>query len=60
MSGWNELSHAIIAYGGSLAGFLGNPSSRLFAHGSGDHADGADPGWPATPLRLPAPTTGPP
>ena len=28
---WDELSHAIIAYGGSLAGFLGNLNKRLFA-----------------------------
>ena len=57
---WDELSHAIIAYGGSLAGFLGNLNRRLFAFGSGDHADRADPGWPAAPPRLPAPATGPP
>ena len=57
---WDELSHAIIAYGGSLAGFLGNLSNRLFACGSGDHADRADPVWPAAPPRLPAPATGPP
>jgi hypothetical protein len=57
---WDELSHAIIAYGGSLAGFLGNLNRRLFAIGSGDHADRADPGWPAAPPRLAAPATGPP
>ena len=57
---WDELSHAIIAYGGSLAGFLGNLNRRLFAFGSGDHADRADPVWPAAPPRLPAPATGPP
>ena len=47
-------------YGGSLAGFLGNLNRRLFAFGSGDHSDRADPGWPAAPPRLPAPATGPP
>ena len=40
---WDELSHAIIAYGGSLAGFLGNLHTRLFAFGSGDQSDRADP-----------------
>jgi hypothetical protein len=57
---WDEISHAIIAYGGSLAGFLGNLNRRLFAFGSGDHADRADPRWPAAPPRLAAPATGPP
>ncbi len=57
---WDELSHAIIAYGGSLAGFLGNLRRRLFAFGSGGHSDRADPGWPAAPPRLLAPATGPP
>jgi hypothetical protein len=57
---WDEISHAIMMYGGSLAGFLGNLNRRLFAFGSGDHADQADPGWPAAPPRLAAPATGPP
>ena len=57
---WDELSHAIIAYGGNLAGFLGNLNRRLFPFGSGDHTDCADPGWPAAPPRLAAPATGPP
>jgi hypothetical protein len=57
---WDELCHAINAYGGSLAGFLRDLSNRLFAFGSGDHADCADPGWPAAARRLPAPATGPP
>ncbi len=55
---WDELSHAIIAYGGSLAGFLGNLSNRLFACGSGGNS--ADPLWPVAPPRSPAPATGPP
>ena len=55
---WDELSHAIIAYGGSLAGFFGNLNKRLFA--SDDHADRTDPLWPAAPPRSPIPATGPP
>ena len=57
---WDELSHAIIAYGGSLAGFLGALNRRLFAFGSGDHSNLADPIWPAAPPRPAAPATGPP
>jgi hypothetical protein len=57
---WDEISHAIIMYGGNLASFLGNLNRRLFAFGSANHSDRADPGWPAAPLRLPAPATGPP
>jgi hypothetical protein len=57
---WDELSRAIIAYGGNLACFLGNLNRRLFALGSGDHADRAGSGWPAAPPRLPAHATGPP
>ncbi len=57
---WDEISHAIIAYGGSLAGFLGNLHTRLIAFGSGDHANRPDPIWPAPPPRLPSPATGPP
>ena len=54
---WHELCHAIIAYGGSLAGFLANLRKRLFAFGS---ADPAAPLWPAAPPRSPAPATRPP
>jgi hypothetical protein len=43
---WDELSRAIIVHGGSLAGFLGNLHRRLFAFGSGDHADCVDPPTP--------------
>ena len=53
---WDELSHAIISYGGSLAGFLGNLSRRLF--GAADDTGRADPLWSAAPLR--SPTTRPP
>ena len=46
---WDELSHAIIAYGGSLAGFLGKLNRRMFAFVPGDHAD---PAWTAPGLSL--------
>ena len=54
---WDELAHAIIAYGGSLSGFLINLNKRLFACIPDDHAA---PAWPASPARLPTPATGPP
>jgi hypothetical protein len=57
---WDELSHAIIAYGGSLAGLLRDQRRRVFARGSGDHSGRAGPGSPAPPSRSPAPATGPP
>jgi hypothetical protein len=57
---WDEISHAIIAYGGSLARFFTDLHERLFAGFSGEKAGGADPGRAAAPPRLPAPATGPP
>ena len=39
---WDELSLAIIDYGGSLAGFLGDLNRRLFVFCSGDHTGRAD------------------
>lgn len=54
---WDELCHAIIAYGGSLAGFLNGPNRWLTAHGSDDQAD---PTWPPAPPRPPPLATGPP
>ncbi len=57
---WDELRHAIITYGGSLAGFIGNLNTRVFAFLSGDHTDPADPLWPAAPPRPLAPSTHPP
>ncbi len=57
---WDEINHAIIMYGGSLARFFTNLHERLFACFSGEHSGRADPGWPAAPPRLPAPATGPP
>ncbi len=56
---WDELSHAIIMYGGSLAGFLGNLHKRLFAFAPAP-SDRPESGWPAAPPRLPALATGPP
>jgi hypothetical protein len=59
---WDEINHAIIMYGGSLARFFTNLHERLFACFSGEHSGRADPdpGWPAAPPRLPSPATGPP
>ena len=57
---WDEISHAIIMYGGSLAGFFTNLHKQLFACFSGEHPGRADPGWPAAPPRVAAPATGPP
>jgi hypothetical protein len=57
---WDELRHAIITYGGSLAGFIGNLNTRVFAFLSGDHTDPADFSWPAAPPRPLAPSTHPP
>src|SRR5271166_623848 len=57
---WHEISHAIMVYGGSLAGFLANLHKRVFDFRSADHSDRADPGRPAAPPRLPTPATGPP
>ena len=57
---WDEIRHAITMYGGSLVSFLGNLDRRLAAFCFGDLSDRADPGWPTTPARSPAPSTGPP
>ena len=54
---WDELAHAIIAYGGSLSGFFISLNKRLFS--AILRAD-TDPAWPASPQRLPVPATGPP
>jgi hypothetical protein len=50
---WDEISHAIIVYGGSLARFLGDLNRRLFTFVPGDHAASADPAWPAASPRPP-------
>jgi hypothetical protein len=57
---WDEIRHAIIAYGGSLAGFFSNLHRRLFAFALGEQAGRADPGWPAVLPQSPAAATGPP
>jgi hypothetical protein len=54
---WDELCHAIVAYGGSLTGFLGKLDRRLFARAPGVVPD---PLRPAAPPRLAEPATGPP
>jgi len=57
---WDEIALAIIAYGGRLAGFLGDLNKRLFAYSMGERAGQGNPPWPAAPQRLPEPATGPP
>jgi hypothetical protein len=57
---WDEINHAIMMYGGSLARFLTNLHERLFACFTGEDAGRPDPGWPIAPPRLPAAATGPP
>jgi hypothetical protein len=57
---WDELCHATISYGGSLAGFFDKLNKRLAAYGYPDHTDNADPAWPTAPPRPPALATGPP
>jgi hypothetical protein len=57
---WDEINHAIMMYGGSLARFLDVLQERLWLFGPGDLSDQTDPGWPTPPPRLPVPATGPP
>ena len=57
---WDEINHAIMMYGGSLARFFTNLHERLFACFTGEHTGCPDPGWPAAPPRVAAPATGPP
>jgi hypothetical protein len=56
---WDEISHAIIMYGGSLVRFHKSLHKRLWASFSREHAGRMDCGWPAPP-QLPASATGPP
>jgi len=56
----DELAHAIVSYGGSLAGYFNTMNRRLLGSWSDDGADPAEPGWPAAPPRSPAPATSPP
>jgi len=57
---WDELREAIIAYGGSLATFLGGMFKRQFAFATAVDAARAGPVHPPAPPRLPALATGPP
>jgi hypothetical protein len=57
---WDEISHAILMYGGSLVRFHTSLRKRLWASFSGEHAGRVDCGWSAAPPRLPASATGPP
>jgi hypothetical protein len=57
---WGEIAQAIIAYGGSLAGFVTKPNRLAPGFGFGPDPESADPSWPAAPQRLPGPATGPP
>ena len=54
---WDEISHAIVAYGGSLMGFVTKVNRLAFGFDPGGHED---PLWPAAPQRSPEPATGPP
>lgn len=54
---WDELAHAIMAYGGSLVVFYRNLDRWPFDFTADDHADL---GWPVMPLHEPVPATGPP
>jgi hypothetical protein len=55
---WDEIRHAIIAYGGSLVGFI--TKFNFHPSAAGGSAYPWKPPWPASPERSPAPATGPP
>jgi hypothetical protein len=57
---WDEITHTIIMYGGSLVRFHTSLHKRLWATFSGEHAGRAGSEWPAAPPQLPASATGPP
>ena len=57
---WDELCHAIIAYGGSLSGFLGRLNKRLFHVSPGEHTNPTLFLWIDPKQQRSAPTTGPP
>ena len=59
---WDEISHAVIMYGGNLVRLFNDLSERLWAFGPSDLSDHAEPGWPAPPppQRSSVPATGPP
>ncbi len=56
---WDELSHAIIAYGGDLGTFFRRVNKRLFTFSPDDLAGPASP-WPTPPAGTPALSTHPP
>jgi hypothetical protein len=58
---WDEISEAIILYGGNLLRWTTTLTARMFAFDFGGESGPADPGWPAASPRLPAAAaTGPP
>jgi len=57
---WDEISEAIILYGGNLLRWTTTLTARMFAFDFGGESGPADPGWPAASSRLPAAATGPP
>jgi hypothetical protein len=57
---WDELCHAIIAYGGSLSGFLGRLNERLFHVSPEELANPTPFLWPEPPPGWPALSTHPP
>ena len=57
---YDELCHVIIAYGGSLSGWLGRLGNRLFPIDRDPLADFPPFQWPELPPQRLAPTTGPP
>ena len=57
---WDEIAHAIIAYGGSLSGFLGRMNKRLFPVSPDERANPTPLLWPEPPPQRLAPATGPP
>ncbi len=58
---WDELRHAILCYGGSLAAFIGRLSNKLFPITKEARANPTSFQWPEPPTDPPlAPATGPP
>jgi len=55
---WDELRWAIVMYGGSVAGWLGNLRRQRVKFA--DLPDDSYPEWPPAPFRLAVPATGPP
>ena len=57
---WDELAHAIIAYGGSLSGWIGKLNRRLFHVSREGLANPAPSLWPDPSPQPLAASTGPP